>query len=424
MAKLTKSLLDAAELRDKPYFVWCTDLQGFGARVFPTGKKTFYVDYYTQTGDRKRMSIGGFGKLTVEEARKMARITLGDTLRGDDPLLERQTRRSSITMAELCNNYLRAAQAGLIIGRSGNPKKTSTIDTDVGRIERHIKPLLGKKLVVDIKRSDIAKFIRDVSAGKTAFEGKSDKLRGKVVVAGGTGTAARTTGLLGGILTYAVSEGIIEHNPAQGVKRPADKKRERRLTADEFEALGAILAGSDHMPWQAVAGIKLLALTGCRLNEIGKLKWSEVDIDGRSLRLGDTKTGASIRPLGKPAVALLEEIKPDALKGFVLPGVREPEKPYGSLGAAIERVMKLAELDGVTAHTLRHSFASVAADLDYSDSTIGAIIGHSGSTITSRYTHRLDSVLIATADKIATEIERQMKGRPNNRRIPEQGSGY
>lgn len=411
MPKLTKTTLDAAEIKDKAYFVWCSDLPGFGVRVFPTGKKTFYVDYYNQDGQRKRMSIGPFGKLTVEEARKMARITLGDTLRGDDPLLERKTRRGSLTMSDLCDDYLKAAQQGLIIGRSGRAKKSSTLETDAGRIERHIKPLLGKKLVIDLKRSDVSKFIRDVTAGKTAYQGKSERLRGKIMVAGGAGTAARTTGLLGGILSYAVSEGIIEHNPAHGVKRPADQKRDRRLMADEFKALGMALSGADHLPWQAIAGIKLLALTGCRLSEIVNLSWGEVDIEGQCIRLGDSKTGASVRPLGKAAADLLDGIMPEKARGFVFPGVREPEKPYGSLDGAIDRVMKLAGLNGVTAHTLRHSFASVAADLNYSDSTIGAILGHAGSGVTSRYTHRLDSVLIEAANKIAAEIEKQMAGK-------------
>lgn len=408
MPKLSKSILDAADIKDKPYFKWCSELPGFGVRIFPNGKKTFYVDYYNQDGQRKRMSIGPFGKLTVEEARKMARITLGDTLRGDDPLLERQTRRGSLTMSELCDNYIKAARQGLIIGRSGKAKKSSTLQTDAGRIERHIKPLLGKKLVIDMKRSDVAKFIRDVTAGKTAYQGKSERLRGKIVVAGGAGTAARTTGLLGGILSYAVSEGIIEHNPAHGVKRPADQKRNRRLTADEFKSLGKALSGADHMPWQAIAGIKLLALTGCRLSEIVNLSWDEVDLDAQCIHLGDTKTGASVRPLGKPAADLLQQFRPEKAKGYVLPGVREPDKPYGSLDGAIDRIMKLAKLEGVTAHTLRHSFASVAADLNYSDSTIGAILGHAGSGITSRYTHRLDSVLIAAADEVAEEVKRQM----------------
>src|SRR5690606_8347877 len=111
--------------------------------------------------------------------------------------------------------------------RSGKAKKSTTLETDAGRIERHIKPLLGRKLVVDLKRSDIAKFIRDVTAGKTAVKEKSTKLRGVTLVAGGAGTATRTTGLLGGILSYAVSEGIIESNPAHGVSKPAYKKRDR-----------------------------------------------------------------------------------------------------------------------------------------------------------------------------------------------------
>ena len=151
--------------------------------MFPTGKKTFYVDYYNQAGQRKRMSLGGFGKLTVEEARKMARINLGDALKGDDPALERKTRRASLTVSELCENYLKAAEKGLIIGRGGKPKKKASIDTDRSMTNAHIKPLLGNKLVIDLKRTDIVKFIRDVTAGKTAKDKTlSGKLRGRVRV--------------------------------------------------------------------------------------------------------------------------------------------------------------------------------------------------------------------------------------------------
>lgn len=410
MPRLTKTVIDKAEIREKQYTVWDSDLKGFGIYINPRGSHAYFVDYRSEDGNRRRMAIGRHGSITTEQARKLAIETMGGiVLKRDDPLLERRTRRKSITVSELCDNYLKAARQGLIIGRSGKAKKSSTLETDAGRIERHIKPLLGKKLVIDLKRSDVAKFIRDVTAGKTAYSGKSEKPRGKIVVAGGAGTAGRTTGLFGGILTYAVSEGIIEHNPAHGVKRPADQKRDRRLTADEFKALGKALSESDHEPWQAIIGTKLLALTGCRLSEILKLTWAEINLEAQVLRLGDTKTGASIRPLGKVAVDLLKEIKPEKAKGYALPGVRLPEKPYGSLDSAIDRITKAAGLTGVTAHTLRHSFASIAADLDYSDNTIGAMLGHARSGITSRYTHRLDSVLIAAADKIAEEVNRQME---------------
>ncbi len=409
MSKLTKTIVDRAELREKQYTIWDSDLKGFGVFIHPTGTKTYFVDYRAAEGNRRRMTIGRHGSITTEQARKLAMETMGGiVLQRDDPLLERRTRRTSLTVAELCDNYLIAARKGLIIGRFGKAKKSTTLETDEGRIERHIKPLLGRKLVVDLKRSDIAKFIRDVTAGKTAVKEKSTKLRGVSLVTGGAGTATRTTGLLGGILSYAVSEGIIESNPTHGVSKPAYNKRDRRLNAAEFHSLGEVLLKHDHESWQAIVGIKLLALTGCRLGEIVKLKWGEVDLEGQALRLGDSKTGASVRPIGKSVVELLKTIQPEQPAGFVLYGVRNPDISYGALDSAVDRLVKTAGLEGVTAHTLRHSFASVAADLNYSDSTIGSIIGHAGSTITSRYTHRLDSVLIAAADKISEEIIKQM----------------
>ncbi|GHD07734.1 tyrosine-type recombinase/integrase [Tianweitania populi] len=412
MPKLTKSIVDKSQPQDRQYTVWCSEQKGFGVSINPGGSKTYMVDYRTADGNRRRMTIGKHGAITADEARKLAIQTLGGiVLQKQDPLLERRTRRSSLTVADLCDDYLKAAEAGLVLGKGRKPKKATTLYIDRGRIEGHIKPLLGKKLVIDLTRADVTRFIRDVSSGKTAKVAKTDRLRGKSVVEGGAGTAARTAGLLGGILTFAVSEGVIPANPVHGVARPADGSRDRRLTADEFRALGKALDASDDEPWQVTAAIWLLALTGCRRGEIASLRWSEVDTAGNALRLGDTKTGASTRPLPSDAVTVLDGLTRVKDAVHVLPGTRDPSKPFGALQAGIERVMKRAKLEGVTAHTLRHSFASVAADLDYSDSTIGAMLGHAGGTITSKYVHRLDSVLVAAANKVAGEVYRQMTGK-------------
>lgn len=412
MAKLTKAVLDTAELREKPYFLWCSDLPGFGARIFPTGKKTFYVDYYNQAGQRKRMSLGGFGPLTVDEARKMARINLGDALRGEDPALERRTRRTSLTVAELCDQYIEAAEKGLVIARGGKPKKPRSIETDKSMSNAHIKPLLGKKLVIDLKRAGIVKFIRDVTAGKTAKEKEpSGKLRGRIRVSGGAGSATRTTATLGAILSYGVSEGIIDVNPTYGVKKPAIGKRDRRLSPDEYAAFGRALREFDQdetKAWQGAAALRLAAFTGCRIGEIENLKWSEVDLTNSLLTLEDSKTGKSVRPLGTPAVALLTSLSKTSNHEFVFPSDRLEGRAYAGIKRFYRGIFKAAGFVDVTPHVLRHSFASVGADLGFSDSTIGAMLGHSGSGITSRYTHRLDSVLIAAANKIAEEIDRQM----------------
>lgn len=413
MSKLTKSVVDLAELRAAPYFIWCSQLAGFGVRVFPSGRKVYYADYRSRAGVRRRMSLGAHGKITADEARKLAVVTLGDALKGEDPAEERATRRSSITMAELCDNYLEAADKGLIAGKRGAPKKASTLYVDRGRIARHVKPLLGKRLVKDVGRADVTKFLRDVATGKTATVEKTERKRGKAIVEGGLGTAARTMGLLGSILTFAVSEGIIESNPAAGVKKPADKRRERRLTAAEYRRLGEALeaASNEGELAQAVAGIWLLALTGCRLGEVVALKRSEIDEAGGCFRLDDSKEGASVRPIGSPAFAALKAVERVRGNPYALPAARGGSGPYGSLDGALARIMKKAKLEGVTAHTLRHSFASVAGDLGYSEPTIAAMLGHAAGTVTGRYIHHLDSVLVAAADAVAREVYRQMTER-------------
>lgn len=410
MPKLTKRVVDAAELREKPYFLWCSELPGFGVRVFPSGKRVYYADYRPKVGARRRMTLGPHGKLTVEDARKLALATLGSVLQGEDPAEERATRRSSLTVTELCERYLEAAAKGLILGKRGAPKKASTLVADRSRIGAHIIPLLGGRKVMDLSRTEVTRFMRDVAAGKAARDVKTEALRGRSIVEGGKGAATRTMGLLGGILSFAVSEGIIPTNPVHGVKRPADQRKRARLTPETYRQLGEALE-----KWEAEGGstaaalaIRLLALTGCRRGEVENLRWPEVDAAGHALRLEDSKEGASVRPIGQAVLDLLEKAPREAGQVYVVPG-RDLRKPYGGLPGAWDRLTKEAGLEGITLHTLRHSFASTAADLGYSEPTIAAMIGHSSGTITGRYVHHLDAVLIAAADRVAGEIQRQME---------------
>lgn len=410
--KLTKTLVERAETRDKQYTLWCSDLKGFGVYVHPTGRRTYFVDYRTGDGARRRMTIGRHGTLTTEQARKLALETLGGVvLQKADPLLDRRTRRAALTVSELCDKYMRDAEKGLILGRTRHPKKASTIAIDHGRVERHIKPLLGAKLVIDVTRADVVRFIRDVASGKTAKAGRIGKNGARVAVTGGTGTAARTGGFLGGILTYAVNEGIIPTNPAQGVKLPADGVRTRRLVAEEYRAIGKALALSAELldTPQALTGIWLVALTGCRLGEIENLRWSEIDEDNSCLRLTDSKSGPSVRPVGPEVFEVLRSAIRVPGNPFVLPSPWRPHQ-FKGMPLAFNRVMKRAKIEGVTPHTMRHSYASVAGDLGMAESTIAALIGHKGGTVTSRYIHRLDSVLVAAAAKVSGEIYCQMTG--------------
>lgn len=387
------------------------ELRGFAVRTKPSGVKSYLVQYQ-KAGRTRRITIGSHGQLTAAQARDQASILLGRIKAGEDPAEQKKLERAAVTVRELARLYFEAADRGLVLGKNGTPKKVSTLAVDRGRVDRHIIPLLGGRLVKDLKLADINRFLRDVSTGKTATDVRTGP-RGRAIVRGGKGTASRTVGLLGGMLSFAVTEGIIEQNPAIGVKRPADGRRTVRLSSAQYKELGSVLFRAECAgePWQPLAMIRLLALTGCRRGEIENLKWSDVDLVGAALRLSDTKTGASVRPLGAAAIAILSQLPRTG--DFVFPGVRKSDggpQPYQGLPKAWRKLVQSnVQLKGLTPHTLRHSFGSMAHDAGYTELTIGALLGHSVATVTGRYVHHIDEVLVRAADRVSTNIASLME---------------
>lgn len=410
MPKLTKRVVDAADVRDKDYFIWDDELPGFGLRVFASGKRSYLIQYRA-AGRTRRYTIGLHGIWTPETARQEAKVQLGRVAHGDNPSEERQLDHKAITVKELCDLYLRDLEAGLILGKGGRPKKPTTIVTDTGRIQRHIIPLIGTRRVKDLAKADINKVLKDIMAGKTRVCVKTKKLRGKAIVRGGAGTATRTVGLLGGILTYAVEAGIIERNPAHGIRKPKDNVRNRRLTEAEYRTLGEILrkAAEDEKYEITVEIIRQIALTGCRRTEMITLQWMEVDTDASCLRLIDSKEGASIRPIGLPVVEYLENRKTADVGTYVFPGQGD-DNAFGSFPNHWEKIFEETPLGHITPHVLRHSFASIANDLGFTEVTIAALVGHAKGSVTSKYIHTLDTALIMAADTISGYIQGLLDG--------------
>lgn len=411
MTKLTKRTVDAAISEGKDFFIWDDDLPGFGLRVFASGKRSYLVQYRAG-GRTRRYTIGLHGVWTPETARQEAKIQLGRIAKGDNPAEERQLNHRAITVKELCALYLRDLEAGLILGKGGRPKKSTTIGTDTGRIIRHIIPLIGARRVKDITRADVNKVLKDIMAGMTRASIKTKKLRGRAIVRGGVGTATRTVGLLGGILTYAVEAGIIERNPAHGLRKPKDNVRTRRLTEAEYRKLGEILRKAAESEKYAtfVDIARLIALTGCRRSEIIGLKWSEADLERSCLCLTESKEGASTRPIGLPVVEFLEARREGPTGTYVFPGFGD-DNAFGSFPNQWEQIFRNSSLADVTPHVLRHSFASIGNDLGFTELTIAALVGHAKGTVTSKYIHTLDTALIMAADTIAGYIQGLLDGR-------------
>jgi integrase len=383
--------------------LWDGAVAGFGARRRSGTAVVYLVKYRTASGRQRWQVIGRHGApWTPETARDKAKAILGDVADGADPAAEKRAVRKAKTVSELCDLYLADAQAGRLLTRRGNSKKPSTLATDRGRIERHIKPLLGRLTVAAVDRADVERFLNAVAEGETAARVKTGRY-GLARVQGGKGTATRTVGLLGSIFTYAIRHRMRPDNPSHGVMRFADGRRERRLSDEEYAALGQALreAETAGMWPPAIVAARFLALTGWRSGEALGLRWPEVDLARRTARLADTKTGLSVRPLSHAAC--------DALCGLPrIAGDQVFPASRGAVGTLLHlkkfwlRIAKLGELSAdVTPHVLRHSYASLAADLGYSEPTIAALVGHKGHSVTSRYLHSADVVLLAAADAVA-----------------------
>lgn len=401
--KLTKSVIDRAQPGEADYFLWDGELKGFGIKIAKGGRKSYVCKYrigHGRTAPTRRMTIGAHGSpWTVDQARIEARKLLGRAANGEDPAAEKQDAKKQITVTQLCDLYLEQGMA---------TKKASTIITDKGRIERHIRPLLGKKKVSDVTRADIKRFMQDVANGKTSTDVKTG-LRGRAIVRGGKGTASRTVGLLGGIFSYAFDCGLIEVNPVRGIKRYADKRGNRYLSQQELVALGQALRDGLNKGLNplALSILKLLIFTGARKSEIETLNWSEVDFDGGFLRLSDSKTGQKTIPLNAGALEVLVSL--DRVDGspFVFPAHRG-NGYYEGTPKVWRIVRSMAGLEDVRLHDLRHSFASIAVSGGASLPIIGALLGHTNNATTQRYAHLNDDPLKAATESISSKISAAM----------------
>jgi integrase len=407
MNKLTIRAIDALVPPAKGQsFLWDGELRGFGVRIIPSGLKTFILQYRNGEGRSRRIVIGRHGVLTLEKARDQAQIKLGQIAGGADPADEKAASREAMTVAEVCDWYLSEAEAGRILGRRHRPIKASTLAMDRSRIETHIKPLLGRRQVRALKLADIEGMQADIAAGKTA------KARGTSrggATTGGGGVAARTVSTLQSLFAHAARFEIIASNPAEGVRKLAGKKKERRLSVAEIKKLGAAMHAAEQAGEHPVglAAVRLMLLTGFRISEAQGLQKAWLREEQGYVHFPDTKSDGQVRAIG-PTAAQLAASQPGRKNSpYVFPA-DFGDGHFTAAKSCLARLCTLAKIEGITPHTLRHTFGSVAGDLGFSELTIAALLGHAARGVTQGYVH-IDEALKLAVTRTCEEIASLLK---------------
>lgn len=381
--KVTKAAVDRLQTGE---ILKDTELRGFGVRR-QLGAPVYFLR--KKIGGRDRwLIIGPHGSpWTPETARKEAHRLLGSIAAGNDPATQRRDRLDNPTLNEALPQFL---------AEHGPKLKPGTRDKYDILLRLYLQPAFGTRRLADIKRPDILRFHSGL-AGKSA-------------------TANYCVAILSKILSWAEESGYRPErsNPCFRIKKFAEVKRQRYLTAEEFARLGAALASTEEASGESlyvVAAIRLLMLTGARVSEILTLKWSYVDFDRRFLMLPDSKTGQKQIALSSAVVEVLETIPKVNGNPYVIIGRRESarliniQKPW-------RRIRARAGLDDVRLHDLRHSFASIAAASGGSLPMIGKLLGHNHTMTTARYAHLADDPTRQLNERVGDAIARAIAHEP------------
>jgi integrase len=406
--RLTKRSVEALPTPERPCYVWDDSLRGFAVRLAPSGRKTVIVVGTTAAGKQIKHAVGAFGRITPEQARAVAARKLGELAAGHDLAAERaearaaeRARLAAPTLQELADAYL---------DRHAKVHKR-TWPNDAHLIGKWILPHLGaSRRAVDITHGDVAALHRAMR--ERPYQ------------------ANRCLSLVGTMFEKGRSWGLVDGpNPAKGgITKFREHPRQRYLTPDEIARLMAAL---DQHPRRASAlAIKLLLLTGARRSEVLGAKWSEFDLNGATWRRPHARLKQQRDhsvPLSPAAVEILREIKADQeatrarakQRGILIPPA-EYLFPAGTNREHLKKVahtwtsiQKTAGLLNCRLHDLRHSFASIAVSSGMSLPLVGALLGHSSPSTTSRYAHLLDQPLreatAAIADRIQEYAQRSAK---------------
>jgi integrase len=378
MPKLTKAVIDCSFPKEKHYFVWDTEIKGFGCQILKSGAKKTYVFYYHSPLTRKKayIKIGCHGNITVDFARNRAKNLSAAVASGIDPREEKKEKIIEERLSTLFCDFFKVFTDKYITVEYKDKGKHN-----MSLANLYILPYFGQKKLEEIAAKDIRQFIDSLSHIST--------------------TANRCVALLSMAFRKAEDWEYLppRANPCTGVRKYKENKKQRFLSHLELKKLEESLIQQkieQKASYCTVNAIFLILYTGCRMGEVLNLKWENVNLSNHYIHLPDTKTGESARPLNQKAIDLLSSMTPKEGNPYVFYGMI-PGKPLATIKTAWVKILKRAGIKDFRVHDLRHSFASFYLSQGVDLYTVSKLLGHKNIATTTRYAHLdLKQLKIAT----------------------------
>jgi integrase len=414
MPKLTKRFVEAQRPTAGNLVFFDDQMPGFGVRVMPSGKRSYFVQYRNRHGRSRWFTIGLHGKVTADGARKIARKVLDAVQDGKDPAGEREAFRQAPTMSDLLDRYIAEH-----VERRNRPRTAEEIKR---LVERHVRPELGRLKVAAVTRQDVDRLHRSLAATPR-------QANFVLAVCSKAFSLAEAWGMR--------PEGS---NPCKRIERNPENVRERFLSAGELARLGSTLrlAEKEGLPWKVddakvtarhlprpenrrtayrrttIAAIELLLYTGCRLSEVLNLRWDQVDFEAGTITLSETKTTKrpQIVVVNAPARQVLKGLERTDGSPWVLPMTRDPQRPHSkhALEAAWQKIRRAAGFDDVRLHDLRHTVGTYAGQSGANAFLVRDLLRHKNLGMTSRYVNRAEDPVRKLSDQVGERIAAGLAG--------------
>lgn len=368
--QLSQRRIDGLEPRGRIYSVRDAQLKGFGVRVFPSGKKSYFVQSRKRGHNLWRV-IGDAEFLPFTQAWKLAWSLLASVSLAQD-----------FTPAKAGDVAFRVV-AMEVFSRYRTLWKPATFRVNSRYCRTYLLPRFGDRTIGEITRQDVQEWFASLHQTPAV--------------------ADRSVPVLSVIFREAEMLGYREEgsNPCKGIKRYRRQGRERFLSNDELRRFGKALDMLEEEKPMHVAYFRLLLLTGCRCSEIRSLQWR--DYREGKLYLRDSKTGPRTVWLSSAARRVLDALPRSG--SWIFPG-RGGQAPMGEAPVTWKKLVNVANLRDLCRHDLRHTYASVALASGENLRTIGMLLGHNDPASTLKYTNFVESAVRKAAETVGAVLQR------------------